>query len=141
MTLTVETARRMVAAAMAHGRDNGMQPLSVVVLDAGGHPLVFERAEGGSPGRFELARGKAYGCLMLGMSGSVLSKRAEAQPHFVQAMNGAFDGRFVAVQGGALIRDAAGAVIGALGVTGESSENDAAAAVAGIEAAGLVAEA
>lgn len=141
MGLTVEAARGMVAAAMACGRDRGMKPLSVVVLDAGGHPLVFERAEGGSPGRFELARGKAYGCLMLGLGGAALNARAETQPYFVQAMNGAFDGRFVAVQGGVLIRDAAGEVLGALGVTGDTSENDAAAAVAAIEAAGFVAEA
>ncbi|MDT8856365.1 heme-binding protein [Paracoccaceae bacterium Fryx2] len=141
MTLTNTIARRILDAALAHGRALGLKPLSVAILDAGGHPWLFEREDGTSPGRFDLARGKAYGCLMLGMGGAALAARAQVQPSFAQAMNGLYEGRFVPVQGGVLIRDGKGDVIGAVGVTGDTSENDAACAVAGIVAAGLQAEA
>ena len=93
-----------------------------------------------SPGRFDLARGKAFGAVMLGMGGFAQRKRAEEQAYFMAAMNGLFDGKVVPVPGGVLVRDAKGAVLGALGITGDSSENDAAAAVAGVEAAGFTAE-
>ncbi|NUB43899.1 heme-binding protein [Fertoebacter nigrum] len=139
--LTSALARSLLDATLAHAQQMGLKPLSVVVLDAGGHPVAFLRQDGSSAGRFEVARGKAYGCVMLGIGGAAQNKRAEAQPYFVQAMNGIYDGRFVPVQGGVLIRDAAGTVLGAVGVTGDTSENDAACAVAAITAAGLVAEA
>jgi uncharacterized protein GlcG (DUF336 family) len=118
-----------------------MKPMAVIVLDAGGHPRAFEREDGASPGRFAVAEGKAYGAVMLGLGGYAQRKRAEEQGYFMAAMNGAFGGRVVPVPGGVLVRGADGAVLGAVGVTGDTSENDAAAAVAGIEAAGLVAEA
>ncbi|MFC4670164.1 heme-binding protein [Seohaeicola nanhaiensis] len=140
MTITLTAARTIIRTAMEHGAEAGMKPLSVVVLDAGGHVIAFERGDGASPGRFDIARGKAYAAVMMGMTGSALRHRAEAQGYFVQAMNGLFDGRFVPVPGGVLVRDGSGAVIGAVGVTGDTSENDAAAALAGIEAAGLTGE-
>ena len=135
--ITLEQAKTMVSVARAKGREMGLKPLSVAVLDAGGHLLAFEREDGASPGRFEIARGKAYGAVMLGMPGSALMARAEDQGYFMAAMNGAFGGKVVPVPGGVLVKDAAGAVIGAVGVTGDTSDNDAAAAVAGIAAAGL----
>jgi uncharacterized protein GlcG (DUF336 family) len=103
--------------------------------------VAFERADGASPGRFEIARGKAYGCIMLGLGGTAIQTRGEAQPVFVDAMNGAFDGRFVPVKGGVLVRDSRGNILGAVGITGDSSDNDTIAAVSGIESANLVAEA
>jgi uncharacterized protein GlcG (DUF336 family) len=112
----------------------------VVVLDAGGHPVAFERDDGSSVGRFELARGKAYGCVMMGLGGTAINARAESQPYFMNAMNGVYDGRLVPVKGGVLVRDGRGNVLGAVGVTGDTSDNDAIAAVAGIEAAGFRAE-
>ena len=127
----------MVRVAREKGRELGLKPLSVAVLDAGGHLLAFEREDGASPGRFEIARGKAYGAVILGMPGSAQMARAEDQAYFMAAVNGAFGGKVVPVPGGVLVRDASGAVIGAVGVTGDTSDNDAAAAVAGIEAAGL----
>ncbi len=127
----------MVAVTRDTGRELGLKPLSVAVLDAGGHLLAFEREDGASPGRFEIARGKAYGAVMLGMPGSAQMARAEDQAYFMAAMNGAFDGKVVPVPGGVLVKDASGAVIGAVGVTGDTSDNDAKAAVAGIIAAGL----
>lgn len=140
MTITIRKARTLIRATLAKGREMGLKPLSVVVLDPGGHPVAFEREDGASPGRFEIARGKAYGCLMLGLGGTAIHARAKAQPYFVQAMNGIYGGRFVPVEGGVLLRDKRGAVVGAVGVTGDSSENDLAAALAGVGAAGLVAE-
>ncbi|WP_126974576.1 GlcG/HbpS family heme-binding protein [Frigidibacter oleivorans] len=137
MTLTLEAARTIIATALDHGRDHGWKPLSAVVLDAGGHVLSFDRGDGASPGRFEIARAKAYGAVMLGMGGSAQMARAEAQAYFMAAVNGVFGGQVLPVPGGVLVRDAAGAVIGAVGVTGDTSDNDAAAAAAGIRAAGF----
>jgi uncharacterized protein GlcG (DUF336 family) len=138
--ISLDAARKMVEAARAKGREMGLKPLSVAVLDAGGHLLAFEREDGASPGRFEIARGKAYGAVMLGMPGSAQMARAEGQAYFMAAVNGALGGKVVPVPGGVLIVEN-GAVVGAVGVTGDTSENDAEAAVAGIEAAGFEAKA
>ena len=136
--ISLDQARTMVSVARKTGRDLGLKPLTVCVLDAGGHLLAFEREDGASPGRFEIARGKAYGAVMLGMPGSAQMARAEGQAYFMAAVNGAFGGKVVPVPGGVLVvKD--GAVLGAVGVTGDTSDNDAAAAVAGIEAAGFTA--
>ncbi len=140
MTLTLRKCRTIIRKALDHGKDQGFKPLSVIVLDAGGHPLAFEREDGASPGRYAIAQGKAYGAIMLGMAGTAQMARAEAQAYFIQAANGAFGGQMVPVPGGVLIRDKKGAVLGAVGVTGDTSDNDAAAAQAGVEAAGLSAE-
>lgn len=141
MTLNLEQARAMIAATRAKGREMGLKPLSVVVLDAGGHVLAFEREDGAAPGRFAIAQGKAYGAVMLGMAGRAQMARAEAQAYFMAAVNGVYGGQVVPVPGGVLLRDASGAVIGALGVTGDTSDNDAEAALAGAAAAGLTGEA
>ena len=140
MAITLDQARTMIAATLEKGHDMGLKPLSVVVLDAGGHVQAFEREDGASPGRFGIAQGKAYGAVMLGMAGTAQMARAEAQAYFMAAVNGVYGGKVVPVPGGVLIRDGSGSVIGALGVTGDSSDNDAIAAQAGIEATGLVAE-
>lgn len=140
MALNLRKARAIIKGTLAKGAEAGFKPLSVVVLDAGGHVLAFERSDGASAGRFEIARGKAYGCLMLGMGGSAIQARGEAQAVFVDAMNGAFGGKFVPVKGGALLRDGKGLLLGAVGVTGDTSDNDLIAALAGVEAAGLQAE-
>jgi len=141
MSLTLEQARTMISATRAKGREMGLKPLSVVVLDAGGHVLAFEREDGAAPGRFAIAQGKAYGAVMLGMAGRAQMARAEAQAYFMAAVNGVYGGQVVPVPGGVLLRDAAGVVIGALGVTGDTSDNDAEAALAGADAAGLTGEA
>ena len=141
MALTLEKARVMIEATRAKGREMGLKPLSVVVLDAGGHVLAFEREDGAAPGRFAIAQGKAYGAVMLGMAGRAQMARAEAQAYFMAAVNGVYGGQVVPVPGGVLLRDDSGAVIGALGVTGDTSDNDAEAALAGAAAAGLTGEA
>jgi uncharacterized protein GlcG (DUF336 family) len=141
VAITLKKARTIVRKALEHGRAAGLKPLSVVVLDAGGHVVAFEREDGASPGRFAIAHGKAYGSVMLGIAGTAQRDRAEAQGYFMGAVNGLFGGQLVPVPGGVLVRDAKGAVVGAVGVTGDTSENDAAAALAGIEAAGFRGEA
>jgi len=139
--ITIRKARTIIKATLAKGKEMELKPLSVIVLDAGGNVLAFEREDGASPGRFQIALGKAYGTVMLGMPGSAQNARAEAQAYFMAAVNGAYQGRVIPVQGGILVRDKKGAVIGAVGVTGDTSENDATAGMAGIAAAGLIGEA
>lgn len=140
-SISLNKARTIIRKTLAKAREMELQPLSVCVLDPGGHPLAFEREDGAAPGRFEIARGKAYGCVMLGMTGTQQRDRAEVQAYFMDAVNGAYGGKTVPVPGGILVRDKRGNVIGAVGVTGDTSENDAEAGLAGIAAAGLVGEA
>ena len=137
--LGIEAARIIIAEALKAGA--GMKPLSVVVLDAGGHVLAFERSDGAAPGRFDIARAKAYGAVMLGMGGRAQMARAESQAYFMAALSGVYEGKILPVPGGVLVRDAAGAIVGAVGVTGDTSDNDAIAAEAGIKAAGFKPEA
>jgi uncharacterized protein GlcG (DUF336 family) len=134
-------ARTIIRAALAKGRELELKPLSVVILDAGGHVKAFEREDGASPGRFGIAHGKAYGSVMLGVAGQAQMARADQQAYFMNAVNGVFGGQTVPVPGGVLVRDKKGAVIGAVGVTGDTSDNDVLAALAGIEAGGLTGEA
>ena len=139
--VSLEQARVIIAETLKKGREMGFKPLSVVVLDAGGHLQAFEREDGAAPGRFGIAQGKAYGSVMLGMAGKAQMARAEAQAYFMAAVNGVYGGAVVPVPGGILLRDDKGVVIGAVGVTGDTSDNDVEAGMAGITAAGIAAEA
>lgn len=140
MTISLKSAQTIIDISLAKGKEMGLKPLSAVVLDAGGNVQAFAREDGAAPGRFAIAHGKAYGAVMLGMAGTAQMARAEAQAYFMAAVNGVYGGQVIPVPGGVLLRDEAGAVIGAVGVTGDTSDNDAIAAMAGIEAAGLVGE-
>lgn len=139
MSITLEQARTIIASARAHGQANGFKPLSVVVLDAGGHVTAFEREDGSSNMRFQIAHGKAHGALALGMGSRALMLRAEQQPTFIAAATAAIGGALIPVPGGVLISNASGITIGAVGISGDSSDNDEAAAVAGIESLGHIA--
>ena len=139
--ISLRKARTIIRKAFEKGREMQLRPLSVVVLDAGGHVQALEREDGAAPGRFPIAHGKAYGAVMLGMSGSAQMARAEQQPYFMAAVNGVYGGQVIPVPGGVLVRDKKGVVIGAVGLTGDTSDNDAIAAMAGIDAAGLIGEA
>ena len=141
MTISLRKARTIIRKVLERGKELELKPLSVVVLDAGGHVQAFEREDGASPGRFGIAHGKAYGSIMLGIAGRAQMARADQQAYFMAAMNGVYGGAVVPVPGGVLVRDRKGAVIGAVGVTGDTSDNDADAAIYGIEAAGLTGEA
>ena len=138
-TLTLDTARTIIAAALAKGAELKLKPLTVAVLDAGGALVALERQDGASRMRPDIAIGKANGAVQMGMGSRALWKRAEEQPYFIQSMNALAGGSLVPVPGGVLIRRD-GAVIGAVGITGDTSDNDETAAVAGIEAAGLAAD-
>lgn len=139
MTLTLAQAQTIVQSALTHARDAGFRPLSVVVLDARGAVIAAASEDGTSLKRFEVAKGKADGALAFGVGSRALAKLAVERPHFFAGAAHVVDG-LVPVPGGVLARDAGGAVIGALGVSGDTSDNDEAAAVAGITAAGLVAD-
>ena len=140
-TLTLDHARTIVRATLDAGRKAGFKPLSVVVLDAGGHVKAFEREDGSSNRRFDIAYGKAHGAISLGMGSRALMARAESQAYFIAAATSAIGGSLVPVPGGVLVKDSSGAIIGAVGVSGDTSDNDETAALAGIAAAGLVADA
>ncbi|WP_170429346.1 GlcG/HbpS family heme-binding protein [Ruegeria arenilitoris] len=140
MAVTLRKARTIIRKTLEKGREMELKPLSVVVLDVGGHVIAFEREDGAAPGRFAIAHGKAYGSVMLGMAGTAQMQRAEAQAYFMAAVNGVYGGQVVPVPGGILLRDRKGAIIGAVGVTGDTSDNDATAGVTGIEEAGLIGE-
>ncbi|MDJ0823992.1 MAG: heme-binding protein [Rhodobacter sp.] len=142
MQPTLDQARTIVRDTLAKGHSEGFKPLSVVVLDAGGHVIAFEREDGAAPGRFGIAHGKAYGAVMLGLPGTAQMARAENQAYFMAAINGVYGGKVVPVPGGILLRAAEdGPVIGAVGVTGDTSDNDVVAGLAGIAAAGLIGQA
>ncbi len=139
-TITLRKARTIISKALAKGREQDMKPLAVCVLDAGGHLKAFEREDGASNGRFDIARGKASGALEMGLGSRALGERAEKQAYFLLAVGRIFPSGLVPVPGGVLVRDAEGELIGAVGISGDNSDNDEAAAIAGIEAAGFAAD-
>lgn len=141
MSIDLSTAQSIIAKALATGQQHGFKPLTVVVLDAGGHVTAVARQDGASNNRFEIAQGKAYGALALGMGSRAIMERAEQQAYFIAAATAALGGRLIPVPGGVLIRDEDGAVKGAVGISGDSSDNDETAAATAIEAAGLTAQA
>jgi uncharacterized protein GlcG (DUF336 family) len=137
--ITLEQARVIVSQTRQAARTLGLKPISVVVLDAGGHPLAFEREDGSSTHRFQVAYGKAHGAIALGIGSRALMTRAEQQPYFVAAVGAAIGGALIPVPGGVLVMGEEGLILGAVGVTGDISDNDERVAVAGVEAAGFVA--
>lgn len=135
--ISLVKAREIIKNILQEGSNKNMQPLSVVVLDPGGNLKAFERSDGASPGRFKVADGKAHAAIMMGIPSSAIMQRAEQQAYFVNALSVSFNGRFTPVSGGVLVKDDDNIIIGAVGVTGDTSENDTIAAVAGIQSAGL----
>lgn len=140
MALTLAQALAIAQATLAEGKARSFAPLCVAVLDPGGHALALLRDEQASIGRPEIASAKAAGCLAMGFGGRELAKRAQAVPHFFAALSDIFPKGIVPVAGGVLIRDDAGALLGAVGVSGDTSDNDEICALAGIAAAGLIAD-
>lgn len=137
--LTLEAAQTIIAAGLKHGRGANMRPLGVVVLDARGAMKAYAAEDKTSLKRFEIAHGKAHSCLAVGQGSRNLIRLAAERPHFAAALPHAV-GQFIPVAGGALIRDSAGEIIGAVGVSGDNSDNDELVAVAGIKAAGFTAD-
>jgi uncharacterized protein GlcG (DUF336 family) len=135
--LTLDQARTIADAALAKCREMKLKPMAVAILDARGCLKTFVAEDGTSLLRGEVAHGKAYGALALGMGSRAIFKRANEQPYFVDAINTMARGALVPVPGGVLIQDKAGKLVGAIGISGDTSDNDEAAALAGIAAAGL----
>jgi uncharacterized protein GlcG (DUF336 family) len=138
--LTLALAQKLLADTLAHCRANKFNPMSVVVLDAAGGVKAAASEDNTTFLRWRVAHGKAYGAVSLGMPSRRLNSMAGERPHFVNALVGLTDGQLVPVPGGVAIRDASKKIIGAIGVSGDTSDNDEAAAVAAITAAGLVAD-
>ncbi len=138
--ITLEQANTIIAAAFAEGKAKGMKPLSVAVLDAGGHLLAFQRADGASLARYQVASGKAAGALALGVSSRKVAELAVERPTFFAGLAASAPGGVIAAAGGVIVAGADGLPIGAVGVTGDTSDNDELCALAGIAAAGLKAQ-
>jgi uncharacterized protein GlcG (DUF336 family) len=137
VSISLETAKTITAGVRAAGKEYDLKPLAVVVLDAGGHVVSVEREDGASNNRCEIAFGKAYGALALGMGSRSLMARAEQQPYFISAAAAAIGGKLIPVPGGVLVKDETGTVVGCVGVSGDTSDNDELAAISGIKAASL----
>lgn len=136
-SLTLEQAQTIVGTALRHGREREFEPLAVVVLDARGVLKAFAAEDGTSLRREEIARGKAHGALAFGFGSRTLAKRAADNPRFMAAVTHAVGGLLVPAPGGVLIRSGK-EIVGAVGISGDNSDNDEAAALAGIAEAGLV---
>jgi uncharacterized protein GlcG (DUF336 family) len=137
--LSLSQAQTILAGALSEARAKGYQPMGVVVLDASGNLKAFASEDGASTFRFEIARGKAWGAIGLGVSSRVLAERAKTNPNFYVALAAASDGKFLPQPGAVLIKDAAGRILGAAGASGGTGDEDEAICIAGVRSAGLVA--
>jgi uncharacterized protein GlcG (DUF336 family) len=135
--ITLEQAERIINAILARARELNCRPMSAVVIEPGGPVKAFKKEDGSSTLRFEMAFGKAYASLALGRSSSLVRVRAEERPLFMDYLMRASDGKIFAEGGGMLIHDVDGALLGAVGVTGDVQERDEELAAYGIRAAGL----
>lgn len=138
--LTAEIALQIARDTLAEGQRRGFAPLCCAVLDSGGHALALLRDEQASNYRPEIAIAKAAGCLGMGFGGRELQRRAERMPLFFEGLQTVFPKGLLPVPGGVILRDGKGALLGAVGVSGDTSDNDEIAAVAAIEGTGLVAD-
>jgi uncharacterized protein GlcG (DUF336 family) len=139
-TLSLKIASLIVDEALKAGREHQMHPLTVVVLDAGGRVVSSKSQDGSGIMRFEIARGKAWGALGMGISSRLIRDRLSQRPAFQNALAVASDGRFIPVPGGVLIEDKDSFTIGAVGISGDTSEKDEYCAIVAIKAAGLISE-
>jgi uncharacterized protein GlcG (DUF336 family) len=140
MSVTLAQASTIVDVALKKAREMNLAPLTVAVLDAGGHLVAFKREDKSGILRYDIAYGKAWGALGMGFGSRTLGERAANTPQFFNALYAASGGRMVTSAGGVLIRDAGGDVIGAVGISGDTSDKDEACAITGVEAAGLKAD-
>jgi uncharacterized protein GlcG (DUF336 family) len=138
-SLTLDQANTLISAALAKGQEMGLKPLSVAVLCPGGHLIAFQRSDGASTLRPQIASGKASGALALGINSRAIADMAADRPSFVASLGPLATGGIIPAAGGVIIMDQSGSVIGAVGITGDSSDNDEICALAGIEAVNLIA--
>jgi uncharacterized protein GlcG (DUF336 family) len=138
--ITLAQASTIVDVALKLARESNFQPMTVAVLDAGGHLVAFKREDKSGILRYDIAYGKAWGALGMGFGSRTLAERAAATPQFFTMLAAASGGRIITNPAGILIRDASGDVIGAVGLSGDTGDNDEICGIAGIEAAGLKAD-
>jgi len=130
----------MIKAAFNSASDSGIKPLAVCVYDAGGNLKSFQAQDGASIGRFAIAGGKARGALAVGTGSRWLHAQAETRPHFLAGVNSVVEGGVVPGPGGVIARDKKGVIVAAVGISGDTADNDELCAVAAIEACGLIAD-
>ena len=135
--LSLAQANALIEAAFVKGAELGLKPLTVTVHDPGGHLIACQRQDGASNMRVKLAGGKACGALALGVSSRAIGEMAVERPHFIAAVDTMSEGGMVPAAGGVIVCDAGGTVLGAIGVTGDTSDNDEACALAAIDKLGL----
>jgi len=135
--LTLAQANAMIDAAFAKGAEMGLKPLTATIHDPGGHLIACQRQDGASTLRVKLAGGKACGALSLGVSSRTVGDMALDRPHFIASVDTMGEGGMVPAAGGVIVVDEAGTIVGAIGITGDTSDNDEACALAAIAAAGL----
>ena len=135
--LTLAQANQIIAAALARSQESGYKPMAVAVLDDAGNLKAFAREDGASMFRFEVARGKAWGAVGMGVSSRVLGQRAKENPNFFLSLAATASGKFLPQTGAVLIKDASGHVLGAVGASGGTGDEDELICIAGVEAAGL----
>lgn len=138
-SLTLAQANQIIAAALAKSRAAGYQPMGIAVLDEAGNLKAFAREDGASMFRFDVARAKAWGAVGMGVSSRVLAQRAKDNPNFFLSLAATSEGKFLPQPGAVLIKNAAGQVLGAVGASGGTGDEDEAICIAGIEASGLIA--
>jgi len=139
--LTLNVAVNLAGQALVAGREINAAPLTVAVLDSGGHLIALQREDGASLLRPQIAIGKAWGAVAPGKGSRLLAQDAQQRPAFIAALNSLGQGSVVPVPGGVLIRDQAGQVLGAIGISGDLSDVDEQVAVRAVEAVGLRADA
>ncbi len=140
MSVTLAQASQIIDVALKKAREQKQMPQTVVVLDAGGHIVCAKREDGSGIIRFEIAFGKAYGALGMGWGSRTMMERAAQNPNFLTGIVGASGGRLVPNPGGVLIRDDNNRIIGAVGISGDTGDNDETIAMAAIQSAGLKAD-
>jgi uncharacterized protein GlcG (DUF336 family) len=138
--INLEQSNRVVAEAFKKGAELKLKPLSVVVLDPGGHVIAFQRQDGASILRFQIAMGKASGALALGVSSRKIGDMAAERPSFVASLGSLAPQGVIPAAGGVIVVDGSGDILGAVGITGDTSDNDEACALAAIAATGLKAQ-
>ncbi|AMK25578.1 GlcG/HbpS family heme-binding protein [Sphingobium sp. TKS] len=140
MNLSLDQARAIIAAALDRGLELGLKPLTVAILDAGGHLIALQRQDGASTMRPQIAIGKAAGALSLGVSSRTIAEMAAERPVFIASLGPISPAGIIPAAGGIIVKGADGAILGAVGITGDTSDNDEACALAGVAAVGLAAQ-
>jgi len=137
MPLTLDQANRIINAALARSAEAGYRPMGVVVLDDAGHVKAVQRQDGASMLRVDIATGKAWAAVGMGAASRVLTQRAKDLPAFFNAVAASAQGKFIPQTGAVLIKDASGQVIGAVGASGGTGDEDELICIAGVDATGL----